>query len=143
MKIYRMHRGVRSAANYSGAMEARGRWNPPSTPVLYTGRHLSLACVEILVHLDKSRVSRRWKWGGRHSAGLLRQHSIATTTGVTEFATSTHPVNALFPAFSETPAGRAKMGLWSAWRTVLSGFATRRRAAGLKPLAISASISTS
>jgi RES domain-containing protein len=62
MKIYRMHRGVRSAANYSGAMEADGRWNPPGTPMLYTAQHLSLACVEILVHLDKSELPADYVW---------------------------------------------------------------------------------
>jgi len=44
MKIYRLHRGVRAAANYSGAMDAGGRWNPIGTPMLYTAQHLSLAC---------------------------------------------------------------------------------------------------
>jgi RES domain-containing protein len=62
MKIYRMHRGVRLAANYSGAMEAGGRWNPPGTPMLYTAQHLSLACVEILVHLDKSELPQDYVW---------------------------------------------------------------------------------
>ena len=57
-----MHRGVRATANYSGAMEAGGRWNPVGTPMLYTAQHLSLACVEILVHLDKSELPRDYVW---------------------------------------------------------------------------------
>jgi len=62
MKIYRMHRAVRAAADYSGAMQAGGRWNPIGTPMLYTAQHLSLACPEILVHLDKSELPRDYVW---------------------------------------------------------------------------------
>jgi len=61
MKICRMRRAVRAAADYSGAMQAAGRWNPIGTPMLYTAQHLSLACVEILVHLDKSEL-RDYVW---------------------------------------------------------------------------------
>ena len=62
MKIYRLHRLARAAANYFGAMEAGGRWNPIGIPMLYTAQHLSLACVEILVHLDKSELPRDYVW---------------------------------------------------------------------------------
>ena len=62
MKIFRMHRLARAVANYSGAMEAGGRWNPIGTPMLYAAQHLSLACVEILVHLDKSEFPRDYVW---------------------------------------------------------------------------------
>ncbi|MGA2712670.1 MAG: RES family NAD+ phosphorylase [Bryobacteraceae bacterium] len=71
MKIYRMHRGARAAANYSGAMEAGGRWNPIGTPMLYTAQHLSLACVEILVHLDKSELPRDYVWSWTELEGTL------------------------------------------------------------------------
>jgi RES domain-containing protein len=71
MKIYRMHRGARAAANYSGAMEAGGRWNPIGTPMLYTAQHLSLACVEILVHLDKSELPREYVWSCTELDGTL------------------------------------------------------------------------
>ena len=30
--------------------------------MLYTARHLSLACIEILVHLDKSQLPRDYVW---------------------------------------------------------------------------------
>jgi RES domain-containing protein len=62
MKIYRMHRSIRAAADYSGAMLAGGRWNPIGTPMLYTAQHLSMACLEILVHLDKSELPRDYVW---------------------------------------------------------------------------------
>src|ERR1700732_1272569 len=62
MKIYRMHRAARAAGDYTGAMLAGGRWNPIGTPMLYAAQHLSLACVEILVHLDKSELPRDYVW---------------------------------------------------------------------------------
>jgi RES domain-containing protein len=57
-----MHRSVRRAADYTGAMLAGGRWNPTGTPMLYTAQHLSLACIEILVHLDKNQLPRDYVW---------------------------------------------------------------------------------
>jgi len=62
MTIYRMHRSARAAGDYTGAMLAGGRWNPIGTPMLYTAEHLSLACIEILVHLDKSQLPRDYVW---------------------------------------------------------------------------------
>ena len=62
MTIYRMHRRVRSAADYTGAMLAGGRWNPIGVPMLYAAECLSLACVEVLVHLDKSQLPRDYAW---------------------------------------------------------------------------------
>ena len=53
-----MHRSARALGDYTGAMLAGGRWNPIGTPMLYTARHLSLACIEVLVHLDKSQLPR-------------------------------------------------------------------------------------
>ena len=57
-----MHRSARAAADYTGAMLAGGRWNPIGTPMLYTAQHLSLACIEVLVHLDKSQLPRDYVW---------------------------------------------------------------------------------
>ena len=62
MRIYRMHRLARAASNCTGAMEAGGRWNPIGTPMLYAAEHLSLACVEVLVHLDKTELPRNYAW---------------------------------------------------------------------------------
>lgn len=62
MKIYRMHRLARAVGDYTGAMLAGGRWNPIGTPMLYTAQHLSLACIEVLVHLDKSQLPRDYVW---------------------------------------------------------------------------------
>jgi hypothetical protein len=54
MTIYRMHRAERSAGDYTDAMLAGGRWNSIGTPMFYTAEHLSLAGLEVLVHLDKA-----------------------------------------------------------------------------------------
>jgi len=62
MNIYRMHRSARAAGDYTGATAAGGRWNPIGTPILYTAQHLSLACIEVLVHLDKSQLPRYYVW---------------------------------------------------------------------------------
>jgi len=62
MRIYRMHRSARAAGDYTGAMLAGGRWNPIGTPMLYAAQHLSLACIEVLVHLDKSQLPRDYVW---------------------------------------------------------------------------------
>lgn len=51
---------ARAAADYKGAMVAGGRWNPIGTPMPYTAQHLSLACAEVLVHLDKSQLPRSY-----------------------------------------------------------------------------------
>jgi len=57
-----MHRSVRAAGDYTGAMLAGGRWNPIGTPMLYGAQHLSLACIEVLVHLDKSQLPQDYVW---------------------------------------------------------------------------------
>ena len=62
MLIYRLHRAVREAADYTGAVLAGGRWNSPGTPMLYASQHLSLACLEILVHLDKTELPLAYVW---------------------------------------------------------------------------------
>jgi RES domain-containing protein len=38
------------------AFLAGGRWNRPGTAMLYASQHLSLACLEVPVHLDKSEL---------------------------------------------------------------------------------------
>jgi RES domain-containing protein len=62
MTVYRMHRSARAAKDYTGAMLGGGRWNPIGTPMLYAAQHLSLACIEVLVHIDKGQLPRDYVW---------------------------------------------------------------------------------
>jgi len=57
-----MHRSARAAKDYTGAMLGGGRWNPIGTPMLYTAQHLSLACIEVMVHIDKGQLPRNYVW---------------------------------------------------------------------------------
>ena len=70
MRIYRLHRAARAVDDYFGAMDAGGRWNPIGTPALYTAEHLSLACLEVLVHLDKTDLPRNYVWSWTELAEL-------------------------------------------------------------------------
>jgi RES domain-containing protein len=51
MRIFRLHRGHRAAADYQGSLIQPNRWNPAGVPMLYCSGALSLACLEVLVHL--------------------------------------------------------------------------------------------
>ena len=83
MTIYRMHRAARAAADYRGAMVAGGRWNPIGTPMLYTAQHLSLACLEVLVHLDKTQLPRGYAWS---KAGLSQTPAVLSVTTLSEIS---------------------------------------------------------
>ncbi|HEY1755857.1 MAG TPA: RES family NAD+ phosphorylase [Bryobacteraceae bacterium] len=52
MAVIRLHGRQRAASNYDGSLLYPGRWNPVGTPMLYASTSLSLACLEILVHLS-------------------------------------------------------------------------------------------
>jgi len=83
MNICRMHRATRPAADYRGAMLAGGRWNPIGIPMLYTAEHLSVACLEVLLHLDKSQLPRDYVWSKAElpgSADLFRTAIPAEVT---------------------------------------------------------------
>lgn len=43
-----------SAFDGEGARLFGGRWNEPGTPMIYTSESLSLAALELLVHLDRA-----------------------------------------------------------------------------------------
>jgi RES domain-containing protein len=81
MLIYRLHRSVRAAGDYTGAFLAGGRWNPRGTAILYAAQHLSLACLEILVHLDRAQLPPEYVWS---STRLLNDTAELETANVRE-----------------------------------------------------------
>lgn len=56
MRIFRLHRRQRPAADFSGFLLFAGRWNPAGTALLYSSTALSLACLELLVHLAPDEI---------------------------------------------------------------------------------------
>ncbi|MBV9157375.1 MAG: RES family NAD+ phosphorylase [Acidobacteriaceae bacterium] len=59
---YRLCSGKYSASDATGAFIAGGRWNRKGTYVLYTSGSLSLACLEILVHIREPRLPTDYVW---------------------------------------------------------------------------------
>jgi RES domain-containing protein len=51
---------VRDAFSGDGAKQFGGRWNPPGTPMVYTAQSLSLAILELIVHLEDDRDISRY-----------------------------------------------------------------------------------
>ncbi len=56
MQIYRLHRRHRAADDYRGSLIQPNRWNPAGVPMLYCSAALSLACLEVLVHLRPEEI---------------------------------------------------------------------------------------
>jgi len=56
MRLFRLHRGHRAAADYQGSLIQSSRWNPAGVPMLYCSTALSLACLEALVHLGPDQI---------------------------------------------------------------------------------------
>lgn len=52
MIVWRVTRAVHAALNGEGARRAGGRWNPKGVAMVYTSAHLSLAVLELLLHVD-------------------------------------------------------------------------------------------
>jgi RES domain-containing protein len=53
---YRVARRPYASLSGEGARRYGGRYNPPGIPAVYTSQSISLAVLEVLVHLDKSEV---------------------------------------------------------------------------------------
>ena len=62
MEIFRLYRRARFAGDHAGALLSGGRWNSIGTPMLYASRHLSLACMEMLIHMDKLQLPEGFVW---------------------------------------------------------------------------------
>ena len=56
MTVWRLARAVYPALDGEGARLNGGRWNEPGTPIVYTAGSLSLAALEVLVHLNPDRL---------------------------------------------------------------------------------------
>ncbi len=56
MLVWRLARAAYPVLDGEGAHRAGGRWNAPGTPVVYTAAHLSLAALELLVHVNPDRL---------------------------------------------------------------------------------------
>jgi RES domain-containing protein len=56
MRIYRLHRRHRAADDYQGSLIQPNRWNPAGVPMLYCSSALSLACLEVLVHVAVAEI---------------------------------------------------------------------------------------
>jgi RES domain-containing protein len=55
--------------------------NPPGTAILYTAQHLSLACLEIFVHLEKAQLPPEYVWS---STRLPNDPAVLETANVRE-----------------------------------------------------------
>lgn len=56
MRVWRLASGRHAPLTGEGARLAGGRWNSPGVPLVYTSAHLSLAVLELLVHVDVRRI---------------------------------------------------------------------------------------
>lgn len=62
LTVYRLVRARRAkdAFDGEGARLFGGRWNPPGVPMVYTAAHLSLAALELFVHLEPDTAPDDW-----------------------------------------------------------------------------------
>ena len=56
MLIFRLHRKQRAPSDYGGSLLYSGRSHIAGTPMLYAASSLSLACLEVLVHLTPNQI---------------------------------------------------------------------------------------
>ena len=59
---YRLFRSKYSADDATGAYRAGGRWNAKGIWMLYCSSTLSLACLEVLVHIKEPRLPLDYAW---------------------------------------------------------------------------------
>lgn len=67
---------------------AGGRWNPIGIPMLYTAEHLSLACLEVLVHLDKSQLPRDYVWSRAELPAIPEALAGAASSSISDCQTT-------------------------------------------------------
>ena len=78
MKIFRLHRKQRAAADFGGSLVYDARWNRAGTPMLYAASSLSLACLEVLVHLKPNQIPENYVYS---AADLVGSPAIAPFRG--------------------------------------------------------------
>jgi RES domain-containing protein len=71
MRLFRLHRGHRAADDYQGSLIQPNRWNPAGVPILYCSAALSLACLEVLVHLRPDQIPLDYVFSSAESGGLV------------------------------------------------------------------------
>jgi RES domain-containing protein len=74
VSVWRLVREHHAKGPFSGegAREYGGRWNEVGVPVIYTSEHRSLAALEVLVHLNGTNPSSRYKLLSYHlDEGLI------------------------------------------------------------------------
>lgn len=94
-------RHVDTAFRGEGARLYGGRWNSPGLAVVYTASSLSLATLEIMVHLeDRISLSRLFSWIPSH---------------IPEDIVESLPVSTLPPAWLSGETGRASRDIGDRW----------------------------
>ena len=94
VRCYRLCSGKYSASDATGAFIAGGRWNRKGTHVLYTSGSLSLACLEILVHIREPRLPTDYVWSQIEVPGRLigkpdfSQATVADEQACAQFGSS-------------------------------------------------------
>jgi RES domain-containing protein len=71
MRVYRIYNDGRLPNDAMGARIAGGRWNPKGLMVLYAAAHLSLACLEKMVHLNRGTMPTKLRYAWTEVAANL------------------------------------------------------------------------
>src|SRR5580698_7194693 len=106
MRLFRLHRGHRAADDYQGSLIQPNRWNPAGVPMLYCSAALSLACLEVLVHLRPDQIPPDYVYSSAELAGPVEtaefrgdlEDEQATRRVGHEWATSRRSLGLLVPS---------------------------------------------
>jgi len=79
---YRLFRDEYSPADATGAYRAGGRWNEKGIAILYASTTLSLACLEILVHIKEPRLPVDYAWVSDETPVFVTTRAQVDETGL-------------------------------------------------------------